>query len=104
MANLRTKIRDHKSEKALFLRRSIYGFLGVILLSGILLINLYILQVKEYKLYKTRSNENRIQVVPIPPVRGQIYDRNGVLLAKNEPVYDLEIIPNQVKDLDQEDL
>ena len=101
MANLGTKIRDHKSEKALFFRRAVYGFLGVILLSGILLINLYILQVQEYKLYKTRSNENRIQVVSIPPVRGQIYDRNGVLLAKNEPVYDLEIIPSQVKNLDQ---
>jgi penicillin-binding protein 2 len=38
--------------------------------------------------------------VPIAPNRGLIYDRNGILLAENRPIFNLEIIPEQVKDMD----
>ncbi|HDY7830016.1 TPA: penicillin-binding protein 2, partial [Vibrio vulnificus] len=58
------------------------------------------IQVNQYQDYKTRSNDNRIKVVPIAPNRGLIYDRNGVLLAENRPVFDLEITPEKVKNMD----
>ncbi|MCV6023058.1 penicillin-binding protein 2, partial [Escherichia coli] len=48
----------------------------------------------------TRSNDNRIKVVPIAPNRGLIYDRNGVLLAENRPVFNLELTPEKIKDID----
>ncbi|EIL98023.1 penicillin-binding protein 2, partial [Rhodanobacter denitrificans] len=35
----------------------------------------------------------------IPPARGLIYDRNGVLLADNVPAFRLEVVPEQVKDM-----
>ncbi len=71
----------------------------VILLGG-LVANLYNLQVNQFKDYQTRSNDNRIKILPIAPTRGLIYDRNGVLLAENRPVYNLDMIPEQAGDLD----
>ncbi len=66
----------------------------------LLLVNLYNLQVVDFQDYKTRSNDNRIKVVPIAPNRGLIYDRNGNLLAENRPVFSLEVTPEQVKNID----
>jgi penicillin-binding protein 2 len=60
------------------------------------------LQISRYKYYSTRSNENRIKVIPIPSNRGIIYDRNGVPLAINNTVYQLEIIPDRIKNLDEQ--
>ena len=57
------------------------------------------LQVISYQTHATLSADNRIQIVPTAPVRGQIYDRNGTLLAANEPMFKLEIIPSQVENM-----
>jgi penicillin-binding protein 2 len=62
---------------------------------------LYQLQVVEHSHFKTLSQDNRLKLEPIPPVRGLIYDRKGRLLANNRPAYNLEIIPEQVPNLDQ---
>ena len=61
--------------------------------------NVYNLQVSSYEKYQTRSNSNRIKLLPVAPNRGLIYDRNGVLLADNTPVYSLEVIPEQVNNI-----
>jgi penicillin-binding protein 2 len=95
MSYTRITIRDHTSESNLFLRRAFFAFLFVITLMGILLANLYHLQVERHESYKTRSNDNRISVRPIVPNRGLIFDRNGKLLADNRPTYSLEIVPEQ---------
>jgi penicillin-binding protein 2 len=90
---------DHAAEAALFKRRALFTFICVLLLLCILFSNLYQLQIVSYKDYETRSNDNRIRVVPTPPSRGLIYDRNGVLLAENQPYYSLELIPEKVSDI-----
>ncbi|WP_417347297.1 penicillin-binding protein 2 [Ferrimonas sp.] len=97
----RTKIRDNAAEAALFRRRAVVSLFGVLALIGILLSNLYVIQVVDHSEYQTRSNDNRIRVVPVAPNRGLIYDRHGVLLAENQPVYSLEVIPEQAKNLEQ---
>ncbi|MDN2481782.1 penicillin-binding protein 2 [Vibrio agarivorans] len=99
MLRKRSKIRDYREESRLFKVRAVFAFVGIIALMCVLLGNLYHIQVNQYQDYKTRSNDNRIKVVPIAPNRGLIYDRNGVLLAENRPVFNLEIIPEQVKDM-----
>nr|MCS5583912.1 penicillin-binding protein 2 [Pseudomonadales bacterium] len=96
----RQLIRDHSAEANLFARRATIAFLIVVAMLGIVLSNLYVLQVKQHEDYQTRSNGNRIKVLPIAPNRGLIYDRNGVLLAENRPVFSLEVIPEQIDDLD----
>jgi len=95
----RTPIRDYHKEKRIFGHRALFSFLGICLLMGILLFHLYTLQVLQHKEYQTRSNDNRIKIIPIAPTRGIIYDRNGVILAENKPVYSLEITPSKSKDL-----
>ncbi len=61
----------------------------------------YHLQVQDYSEYKARSNDNRIKIIPVAPNRGRIFDRNGVLLAENVPIYSLDLYPSKIKDLKQ---
>ncbi|CAE6889294.1 Catalyzes cross-linking of the peptidoglycan cell wall [Vibrio sp. B1FIG11] len=96
----RSQIRDYQAEARLFSSRAIVAFLGIVILMGLLVANMYNIQVNQFQDYKTRSNDNRIKVVPIAPNRGLIYDRNGVLLAENRPVFNLELTPEKIKDID----
>lgn len=96
----RQTIRDHTAEANLFARRAVIAALVVFALLVMVVSNLYYLQVEHFEDYQTRSNGNRIKVLPIAPNRGLVYDRNGVLLAENRPVYSLEIIPEKVDNLE----
>ncbi|WP_269519548.1 penicillin-binding protein 2 [Alteromonas sp. BMJM2] len=100
MHRKRQAIRDHSAEANLFARRATIAFIIVTAMLGIVLNNLYSLQVTQHDDYQTRSNGNRIKVLPVAPNRGLIYDRNGILLAENRPVFSLEIIPEKVDDID----
>ncbi|KAA8999952.1 peptidoglycan DD-transpeptidase MrdA [Affinibrenneria salicis] len=95
----RKPFRDYTAESALFVRRALVAFSGILLLSGILVANLYHLQILRFDDYRTRSNENRIKLVPIAPSRGIIYDRNGIPLALNRTIYQLELVPEKVANL-----
>jgi len=95
----RTPIRNQALENALFARRAIIAFVGVVILMFVLLFNLYNIQVNSYDKYQTQANGNRIKVIPIAPNRGLIYDRNGTILAENKPSHSLEIIPEKTKNL-----
>ncbi|MER2371960.1 MULTISPECIES: peptidoglycan DD-transpeptidase MrdA [Photorhabdus] len=101
MKNKRTPFRDYTAESALFARRALVAFIIILVLTGILMANLYHLQITRHEDYQTRSNENRIKLVPIAPSRGIIYDRNGTPLALNRTIYQLEIIPEKVEHLEQ---
>ncbi|ARD21335.1 MULTISPECIES: penicillin-binding protein 2 [Shewanella] len=93
----RIAMHDHAAEASLFKRRALFTFLCVFVLISILLSNLYQLQVVSFQDYETRSNDNRIRVVPVAPSRGLIYDRHGQLLAENQPFYTLELIPEKAQ-------
>jgi len=92
-------IKNLFEERRAFSRRvAVAAALGVVM--GVLLtLRLLQLQVMEHDYYDTRSNDNRMRVVPVPPVRGLIYDRNGALLAQNLPSFDLVITRDQVDNL-----
>ncbi|MGY4676873.1 penicillin-binding protein 2 [Pasteurella sp. P03HT] len=94
-------IRDKKSERNLFARRALVSFIFVLILSAILATNLYHLQIVNYESYQTRSNGNRIKLLPLPPTRGLIYDRHGKLLAENLTFFGLYIVPEKVENLDR---
>ena len=97
----RVIIRNQSAEANLFARRTFIAFSGVVVLLIILFANVFSLQVSSYEKYQTRSNSNRIKLLPVAPNRGLIYDRNGVILADNKPVYSLEIIPEDVEDIEK---
>lgn len=96
----RQTIRDHTAEANLFARRAVIALAIVAVLMGIVLSNLYNLQVNQFEDYQTRSNGNRIKLLPVAPNRGLILDRNGVILAENIPVFSLNVVPEDVDDLD----
>ncbi|KHD24264.1 penicillin-binding protein 2 [Vibrio caribbeanicus] len=100
MLRKRSQIRDYQEEARLFKSRAIVAFIGIVAMMGLLVTNLYNIQVNQFQDYKTRSNDNRIKVVPIAPNRGLIYDRNGKLLAENRPVFSLEITPEKIEDME----
>ena len=75
---------------------------GAVVLAFALLIGRFVfLQILQHDYYTTRAEDNRISLVPIPPNRGVIADRNGVVLARNYSAFTLEITPSKVENLDQ---
>nr|WP_218057581.1 penicillin-binding protein 2 [Gilliamella apicola] len=86
----------------MFLRRALFSFIVIIILIIILIANLASLQILNYSYYTTKSNDNRIEIIPIPPNRGMIYDRNGTPLAINNITYQLNIIPDKTKNLNEQ--
>lgn len=95
----RTTIRDHEAESAIFARRAMVAIVIVVALFVLLASNMFHLQVSEHNELQTRSNDNRIKLVPLAPNRGLIYDRNGVLLAENKPIYSIDVTPEEVSNL-----
>jgi penicillin-binding protein 2 len=94
-------IRDHTAEANLVTRRAFFAFLGVLVILAAMISNLYVLQIEKHDAFQTRSNTNRIKVVPVAPNRGLIYDRNGIILAENRPVFSLELIPEETADIEE---
>jgi penicillin-binding protein 2 len=95
----RTSIKNHYHEIQLTSRRSMLAIFVISIIIGLLIARLAYLQIYKNALYTTLSTKNAIDLVPIEPPRGLIYDRNGVLLAENIPVFSLDIIPQQIPNL-----
>ena len=95
------RISNHYQEQRQFFSRAVIAAGIVLIALCVIAGRLYQLQVLEHSHFKTLSQDNRLKLEPIPPVRGLIYDRKGRLLANNRPAYNLEIIPEQVPNLDQ---
>ncbi|MDP5070172.1 MAG: penicillin-binding protein 2, partial [Congregibacter sp.] len=96
----RVVLKDTQREQRIFGARSLVALGFVVVLLGVLLVRYYSLQINEFEAYSTASERNRVQLQPLPPKRGLIYDRNGILLADNRPSYTLSLILERVKDLD----
>jgi len=73
----------------------------MIFLFSTLLVRMFYLQVIQHEKYETLSEKNRVTVLPIPPNRGLIFDRNGIILADNIPTFSLHIVPEQTENLSQ---
>lgn len=91
-------LKDHDTEKRLVNKRLIACAALVLAISCTLLGRLYFLQVTEFDYNSTVSENNRVHVLPIPPERGFIYDRNGVLLADNQPSFNMTLTRERAGD------
>ncbi len=98
--DLLSPIKDHHSERRIFLGRVILTAVFGIILLGLVIARLVQLQVFDYEHFAERSLGNRIRIEAVPPIRGLVFDRQGRVLAENLPAYQLELIPEQVPDLD----
>ena len=96
----RRAFKDTRGEGELFRRRALAGF-ALILLGLCALVGRYVfLQVLHHDEFALRSINNSVKPRALPPARGLIYDRNGVLLADNVPAFRLEVVPQQVQHMD----
>ena len=94
-------LKDTRREKSLVASRIYAAGLIMLLLGLMLLGRIFYLQVIKHEHYTTLSQHNRVKILPLPPIRGLIFSRDGVLLADNRPSFSLEIIPELVDDMDQ---
>lgn len=96
----REQLKDDFLEHRLIRRRLILTAVVAVVLLSLVVGRLYVLQVVEYDHYVTLSDSNRIRIKALPPTRGLIFDRHGVVMADNLPAYRLEIVREEVGDLD----
>ncbi len=93
-------LKDPIRESLMFNRRLMITVVVVIILTLILLGRLFLLQVINNTHYTTLSEKNRVNILPIAPTRGMIYDRNGVLIAHNVPSFILQIVAERVENME----
>ena len=94
------ELKNHQRELYYFQLRIGVAGIAVLLAFGVLLARFVYLQVVQRDYFHTKAEDNRISIVPIPPNRGLIMDRNGVVLARNYSAYTLEIMPAKVANVD----
>ena len=99
---VRAKLKDHWKEQRLFLSRVIGAAVVVVLLTGVLVWRLVDLQIVRYQGFSAQSKNNQIDIEPLAPARGLIYDRAGNILADNVPTWQLVAVPEDVENLEAE--
>ncbi|KXK70783.1 MULTISPECIES: penicillin-binding protein 2 [Pseudomonas] len=85
------RLKDHEKDARLVRNRVVVGAVAIMLLICVLIARLYYLQVIQHDYHSTLSENNRVHVQPIPPTRGLIFDRNGVIVADNRPSFSLSM-------------
>ena len=90
-----------EKEKEVFFSRVLFCSLVILILASIIFTRLFYLMVIESDDYRLRSANNTIRTQSLPASRGLIFDRNGDILASNQPVFQLEMIPEQVIDINK---
>ncbi len=95
----RVRIKDQWNEQRIFTQRTLGAVVVIAVMVLTLIGRLTYLQVLRHDYYVELSQGNRVRLDPIPASRGLIFDRNGKVLADNEPAYQLELIREQVPDL-----
>jgi penicillin-binding protein 2 len=85
------RLKDHEKDARLVRKRVVVGAVAIMLLVCVLIARLYYLQIIQYDYHSTLSENNRVHVQPIPPTRGLIFDRNGVIVADNRPSFSLSM-------------
>jgi penicillin-binding protein 2 len=101
MAGSSLQLKDPWQEQRLFLSRIIAAAIIVLLLSGMLVARLVQLQILDYERFSELSEGNSFRIVPLPPNRGLILDRNGLVIAENRPNWELVAIGEEIDNLDR---
>ncbi|MDR2980362.1 MAG: penicillin-binding protein 2 [Bacteroidales bacterium] len=84
--------------------KRMYILFGVMAVFAIIyLVRLFSLQVLD-DFYKKSADENALRYITEHPARGLIYDRNDSLFVYNEPVYDLMVVPRELRAFDTADI
>ena len=82
-------INDATKDRASHKFRALLAVAIVFLLSTFYLNHIYNIQITDHEMYTVKSEDNRIRVRPIEPIRGNIFDRNGNVLAESYDTFDI---------------
>ena len=93
-------LKNMQQEKRIYKGRIFFAIFIVVICLLILICRYAYLQIVHYDDFTTASDKNRIRLQPLAPARGYIYDRNGVLLADNYPVFTATLSRADVSDID----
>ena len=93
------KIGNLKREQAVFKSRVVFSIVIMLLVAFILIYRLFNLQIIQHDFYVEEALGNQMQNLPITPIRGDIIDRNGKIIATNQFSYRLTITPEKVSNL-----
>jgi penicillin-binding protein 2 len=96
----RIRLHDRQHELNIFRFRAVFAGAVCVFIMLSLVARLIYLQVVNHELFSTLSLNNRLQLKAVAPTRGLIYDRNGIVLAENRPMYLLEVTPEEVPDME----
>lgn len=97
----RLTLKDPGHEYRLVRRRVQFAGALMFLLGFMIVARVFYLQVVQHNHFTTLSQNNRVKIVPIAPIRGLIFSRDGVLLADNRPSFSLELTLERVEDIDR---
>ena len=95
------QLKDHEAEKKLFNHRLVVAGVFIVVLFVALILKLVNLQIYQHEYFTARSDGNRLHSQYVPPARGLIFDRNGKLLAENQPIFNLTAVPEQIGNFDE---
>ncbi len=95
------QLKDHEAEKKLFNHRLVVAGVFIVVLFAALILQLVNLQIYQHEYFTARSDGNRMHSQYVPPARGLIFDRSGNLLAENQPIFNLTVVPEQVESFDE---
>jgi penicillin-binding protein 2 len=95
------EIRNNERELREFQLRIGVAAISVLVAFGLLAARFVFLQLVQHETYRAKAEDNRISIVPVPPNRGLMVDRNGVVLARNYSGYTLEISPRKVRNIER---
>lgn len=96
----RPLLKDYFRESKILNNRIIVASVIIVILTFAVISRLFYLQILSHDHYTTLSQENRVTLVPIPPQRGVIYDRNGIVLAQDAPAFSIEVTPDKIENID----
>jgi len=95
------RLKDHERDTRLIRRRVLFAGAALVLLTMLLMLRMYYLQVVQFEHHSTLAENNRIHVQSLPPTRGMIYDRNGVVIADNRASFSLTLTRERAGDWEQ---
>lgn len=86
------EVRDRQFGRLIILR------IAIVLIAGVLIGRLWQIQMVTGEKYRLLADQNRLRDVDVPAPRGVIYDRNGEILARNQPSFSVVIVPGDIPD------
>ncbi|MCI5098053.1 MAG: penicillin-binding protein 2 [Rhodobacteraceae bacterium] len=97
---MKRSAKDLEATHRTFSRRALLLGGAQVLFAGGLAMRMRYLQVDQADQFRLLAEENRINIRLIPPARGEIFDRNGIVLAQNTPSYRISIVREDAGDVD----